>query len=55
MSAVLLVLDLALCIALVEDTEFPFVLMTRRNLYQFNAGPMTMRTATVVIRATPSA
>jgi formate dehydrogenase major subunit len=34
------------------DEEFPFVLMTGRTLYQFNAGTMTMRTANVELRAT---
>jgi hypothetical protein len=39
MSAVLVVLDLASCIALVEDTEFPFVLMTRRTSISSMLGP----------------
>ncbi|HKZ03523.1 MAG TPA: molybdopterin-dependent oxidoreductase, partial [Pyrinomonadaceae bacterium] len=34
------------------DEEFPFVLMTGRTLYQFNAGTMTMRTANAELRAT---
>lgn len=32
--------------------EFPFLLITGRNLYQFNAGTMTMRTRNKVLRAT---
>jgi formate dehydrogenase major subunit len=32
------------------DTEFPFLLVTGRSLYQFNAGTMTMRTPNVVLR-----
>jgi len=34
------------------DEEFPFLLVTGRTLYQFNAGTMTMRTANVKLRAT---
>jgi formate dehydrogenase major subunit len=34
------------------DEEFPFLLVTGRTLYQFNAGTMTMRTANVQLRAT---
>ena len=36
----------------VVDDEFPFLLITGRTLYQFNAGTMTMRTANVNLRAT---
>ncbi len=32
--------------------EFPFLLMTGRSLYQFNAGTMTMRTRNVELRPT---
>lgn len=32
------------------DEEFPFLLITGRTLYQFNAGTMTMRTANVKLR-----
>ena len=32
--------------------DFPFLLTTGRTLYQFNAGTMTMRTATAKLRAT---
>jgi len=37
-----------------EETspEFPFLLTTGRNLYQFNAGTMTMRTPTAKLRPT---
>jgi formate dehydrogenase major subunit len=34
------------------DEEFPFLLITGRTLYQFNAGTMTMRTANVKLRQT---
>jgi formate dehydrogenase major subunit len=34
------------------DEEFPFLLVTGRTLYQFNAGTMTMRTANAELRAT---
>ncbi|HWP42398.1 MAG TPA: formate dehydrogenase subunit alpha [Blastocatellia bacterium] len=34
------------------DEEFPFILMTGRTLYQFNAGTMTMRTGNTVFRPT---
>jgi formate dehydrogenase major subunit len=34
------------------DEEFPFLLVTGRTLYQFNAGTMTMRTANAQLRAT---
>ncbi|HEX6283506.1 MAG TPA: molybdopterin dinucleotide binding domain-containing protein [Pyrinomonadaceae bacterium] len=34
----------------IVDEEFPFLLMTGRTLYQFNAGTMTMRTANVKLR-----
>ena len=34
------------------STEFPLLLSTGRNLYQFNAGTMTMRTANIKIRRT---
>ena len=34
------------------DEEFPFLLITGRTLYQFNAGTMTMRTANAELRAT---
>ena len=36
----------------VVDEEFPFLLITGRTLYQFNAGTMTMRTANVKLRPT---
>ena len=36
----------------VMSEEFPFLLITGRTLYQFNAGTMTMRTANVELRAT---
>src|SRR6185437_11154729 len=36
----------------VPSEEFPFLLMTGRTLYQFNAGTMTMRTANSELRAT---
>lgn len=36
----------------VVDDEFPFLLITGRTLYQFNAGTMTMRTANVKLRPT---
>ena len=36
----------------VTTEEFPFLLMTGRTLYQFNAGTMTMRTANSKLRAT---
>jgi len=36
----------------VTTEEFPFVLITGRTLYQFNAGTMTMRTPNVELRAT---
>jgi len=32
--------------------EFPFLLITGRTLYQFNAGTMTMRTANAELRTT---
>ena len=35
----------------VTNKEFPFVLITGRMLYQFNAGTMTMRTANAKLRA----
>jgi len=35
-----------------SSTEFPFVLVTGRNLYAFNAGTMTGRSATHVLRQT---
>ena len=34
------------------DEEFPFLLITGRTLYQFNAGTMTMRTPNAELRAT---
>ncbi|HEV2520979.1 MAG TPA: formate dehydrogenase subunit alpha [Candidatus Acidoferrales bacterium] len=34
----------------IADEEFPFMLITGRTLYQFNAGTMTMRTANTVLR-----
>jgi formate dehydrogenase major subunit len=34
----------------VVDDEFPFLLITGRTLFQFNAGTMTMRTANVMLR-----
>ena len=34
------------------DDDFPFVLVTGRNLYQFNAGTMTGRSATRALRPT---
>lgn len=34
------------------DEEFPFLLVSGRTLYQFNAGTMTMRTANAELRAT---
>ena len=34
------------------DDAFPFLLITGRTLYQFNAGTMTMRTANAELRAT---
>jgi formate dehydrogenase major subunit len=34
------------------NEEFPFLLITGRTLYQFNAGTMTMRTANAELRAT---
>jgi formate dehydrogenase major subunit len=34
----------------IVDEEFPFLLITGRTLYQFNAGTMTMRTANVKLR-----
>ena len=34
------------------DEEFPFLLVTGRTLYQFNAGTMTMRTSNAELRAT---
>jgi formate dehydrogenase major subunit len=34
------------------DDEFPFLLMTGRTLYQFNAGTMTMRTRNKILRPT---
>ncbi|HEX6731106.1 MAG TPA: formate dehydrogenase subunit alpha [Pyrinomonadaceae bacterium] len=36
----------------VTSDNFPFVLITGRTLYQFNAGTMTMRTANAELRAT---
>jgi formate dehydrogenase major subunit len=36
----------------VANQDFPFLLMTGRTLYQFNAGTMTMRTANAELRAT---
>ncbi|MDQ5846197.1 MAG: molybdopterin-dependent oxidoreductase, partial [Acidobacteriota bacterium] len=36
----------------VTTKEFPFLLMTGRTLYQFNAGTMTMRTPNAELRAT---
>ncbi len=36
----------------VTTEEFPFLLITGRTLYQFNAGTMTMRTANAELRAT---
>jgi formate dehydrogenase major subunit len=36
----------------VPTEEFPFLLVTGRTLYQFNAGTMTMRTANTELRAT---
>lgn len=36
----------------VKSEEFPFLLITGRTLYQFNAGTMTMRTANAELRAT---
>jgi formate dehydrogenase major subunit len=33
------------------DDAFPFLLITGRTLYQFNAGTMTMRTANAELRA----
>jgi len=36
----------------VTTEEFPFLLMTGRTLYQFNAGTMTMRTANLELRET---
>lgn len=36
----------------VPTEEFPFLLVTGRTLYQFNAGTMTMRTANAKLRAT---
>jgi formate dehydrogenase major subunit len=36
----------------VVDKEFPFLLITGRTLYQFNAGTMTMRTVNVKLRPT---
>jgi formate dehydrogenase major subunit len=35
----------------VSNEEFPFLLITGRTLYQFNAGTMTMRTANAKLRA----
>jgi formate dehydrogenase major subunit len=35
----------------VSSEEFPFLLITGRTLYQFNAGTMTMRTANAKLRA----
>src|SRR5688572_15936193 len=35
----------------VTSDEFPFLLVTGRTLYQFNAGTMTMRTANTELRA----
>jgi formate dehydrogenase major subunit len=34
------------------DSEYPFVLITGRELYQFNAATMTARTANKILRAT---
>jgi formate dehydrogenase major subunit len=34
------------------DETFPFLLSTGRNLYQFNAGTMTLRTANSILRPT---
>ena len=34
------------------DEKFPFLLVTGRTLYHFNAGTMTMRTANAELRAT---
>jgi formate dehydrogenase major subunit len=34
----------------IVDEEFPFLLITGRTLYQFNAGTMTMRTANAKLR-----
>lgn len=34
------------------DEEFPFLLMTGRTLYQFNAGTMTLRTPNAALRPT---
>ena len=34
------------------DEKFPFLLVTGRTLYQFNAGTMMMRTANAELRAT---
>ncbi|HSE26153.1 MAG TPA: formate dehydrogenase subunit alpha [Pyrinomonadaceae bacterium] len=34
------------------DGDFPFLLITGRTLYQFNAGTMTMRTANAALRGT---
>lgn len=36
----------------VTDDDFPFLLITGRCLYQFNAGTMTMRTPNVALRPT---
>ena len=36
----------------VSTQQFPFLLVTGRTLYQFNAGTMTMRTANAELRAT---
>ncbi len=36
----------------ITTEEFPFLLMTGRTLYQFNAGTMTMRTRNAELRAT---
>jgi formate dehydrogenase major subunit len=35
-----------------DDEKFPFLLITGRTLYHFNAGTMTMRTANAELRAT---
>jgi len=35
-----------------ESPEYPFLLITGRTLYQFNAGTMTMRTPNVELRST---
>ena len=35
-----------------SDSEYPFVLITGRQLYQFNAATMTARTANAALRAT---